>query len=486
MHVVVIGAYGSAGAAVASELAPHVGKRVDELTLVDDGDPGGGLCILEGCMPSKELLSAAAHRFEARDDGRLTGKPHELDLDRVVAEKNDRTRDWAGHRRESVHELAERDGIEFRHAPARFVDDRTVEIGGGPDEIGDGEIIEADYVVIATGSVPNVPALPGLDELSADRLYTSKDTLHTTDLPDTGVVMGFGYVGMEMVPYLAEAGVDCTVIEHDERPLDEADPEFGDELLAIYREEFDVDVRTEVYETSITETPDGVRLGLDDGTHVEADAVFQFTGRKPNLDPLELENTSLDPKLDGRASEAPEDGWIDATMRPPNDDRTFVVGDANGREPILHVAKEQGFQTAENIVRHARGQPVEPYTNVHHHVVFSGAGVYPFARVGHTPRSAAEAGHSTVVATRDASDDGVFKSKNVPHGLGRLVVDADDGTVLGWQGLHYHADTIAKTFQIAVEMELDVRELPDRAYHPTLPENVDGLIRECAAGVSDE
>ena len=77
----------------------------------------------------------------------------------------------------------------------------------------------------------------------------------------------------------------------------------------------------------------------------------------------------------------------------------------------------------------------------------------------------------------------MFKSKNVPHGLGRLVVDAEDGTVLGWQGLHYHADTMAKTFQIAVEMGLDVREMPDRAYHPTLPENVDGLIRECAAGV---
>ena len=482
MHIVVIGAYGSAGAAVAGDLAPHVGDAIDRLTLVDNGDPGGGLCILEGCMPSKELLSAAAHRFEARDDGRLTGEPPALDLERIVAEKNDRTRGWAGHRRAGIEELAERDGIEFHHAPARFLDDHVVEIGGdgggGGGETGgdgDGTVVEADYVVIATGSVPNDPDLPGYDAVS-DRIYKSEDTLHATEFPETGVVMGFGYVGMEMAPYLAEAGVDLTVIEHDERPLDEAEPAFGDELLAIYREEFDIEIRTEVYEESLERTESGVRLHLDDGTHVDAEAVFQFTGRKPNLEYLGLDNTAL----------APEPGWIDATMRPPNDDRTFVVGDVNAREPILHVAKEQGFQAAENILRDIDGRAAKPYTNVHHHVVFSGAGVYPFARVGHTARSATEAGHATVVATRTADSDGVFKSKNVPHGLGRLVVDAEDGTVLGWQGLHYHADTMAKTFQIAVEMGLDVREMPDRAYHPTLPENVDGLIRECAAGVEGE
>jgi len=76
----------------------------------------------------------------------------------------------------------------------------------------------------------------------------------------------------------------------------------------------------------------------------------------------------------------------------------------------------------------------------------------------------------------------VFKTKDVPEGLARLLV-ADDGTVLGYQGLHYHADVMAKTMQVVVEMELDVREVPDRAYHPTTPEIIDGLLRECAGAV---
>ena len=83
-HVVVIGAYGSAGVAVAEELS----GAVDRLTLIDDGEPGGGLCILRGCMPSKDVISAGAHRFRARHDERLDGLPA-VDLegprtDRVV------------------------------------------------------------------------------------------------------------------------------------------------------------------------------------------------------------------------------------------------------------------------------------------------------------------------------------------------------------------------------------------------------------------
>jgi len=85
-HVVIIGAYGSAGAAAADELADADGI---ELTLIDDGDPGGGLCILDGCMPSKEVLSAAAHRFQARHDGRLSGAVPDVDLEAVVSRKDD-------------------------------------------------------------------------------------------------------------------------------------------------------------------------------------------------------------------------------------------------------------------------------------------------------------------------------------------------------------------------------------------------------------
>ncbi|SEO45717.1 dihydrolipoamide dehydrogenase [Halogranum amylolyticum] len=468
MHVVIIGAYGSAGVAVAETLSEHVGETVDRLTLVDNGTPGGGLCILRGCMPSKEVLSAAAHRYQTRHDDRLVGDPPTIDLEETVATKDDHVLGFAEHRRAAVHRLTGREGVEFLHGTAAFVDDHTVhvaDVDGEPDE----RELDADYVVVATGSSVNVPDLDGIDEVD---YMTSDEVLDATELPDSGVVMGFGYIGMELVPYLREAGVsDLTVVEHDDRPLDEADPEFGDELLALYREEFDVEILTNTYERSLEPTEDGgVRLHVDrDGESdvVEAEQLFLFTGRRLAVDGLGLENTSI----------SIDEGWVDDTMQSRDDDRVFVVGDVNGKEQILHVAKEQGYVAGDNILAHARGEELERYENVHHHVVFSGAAVYPYARVGYSRFAADEAGLDYHAVMREASDDGVFKTKTTPRGRAELVVDADDGTVLGYQGLHYHADVMAKTMQVAVEMELDVRDLPDRAYHPTTPEILDGLFR---------
>ncbi|MEF8872658.1 MAG: NAD(P)/FAD-dependent oxidoreductase [Haloarculaceae archaeon] len=460
-HIAIVGAYGSAGVAVAQRLVevPDI-----ELTLVDDGDPGGGLCILRGCMPSKEVLSAAEHRFVARHDDRLDGPLPTVDTDRVVETKNDHTANFAAHRRAAVESLAEHDDVTFLTERATFVDDRTLRVGD--------RTLEPDYVVVATGSTVNVPDLPGIEDVPVE---TSADVLDATDFGDSGIVMGFGYIGLELVPYLAEAGeMDLTVIEHDARPLDEADPPFGDDLLSYYRDAFDITVLTETDEQRVEPTDDGgVRMTVEvDGTErtVEADQLFAFTGRRPALDGLGLDTTSIDP----------EPGWVRDTMQARDDDRVFVVGDANGKEPILHVAKEQGFLAASNIRAHRDGERLTEYENVHHHVVFSGLGVLPYARVAHSAESARDAGLEHITVTREATSDGVFKTKNVAEGRARLVV-GPDGTVLGWQGLHYHADVMAKTMQVIVEMGLDVRELPDRAYHPTTPEILDGLFREAAA-----
>ena len=456
-HVVVVGAYGSAGVAAAEALA----EADVELTLVDDGEPGGGLCILRGCMPSKEVLSAAAHRYQARHDDRLVGDVPDVDLNAVVERKDDNVLGYAEHRRSAVHDLAERDNVTFHHETATFVDDRTLDVGG--------ERIEADYVVLATGSTLHVPDLSGIDDVD---WMGSRDVLDATEFPDSGVVMGFGYVGLELVPYLTEAaGMDITVIEHDDRPLDDYHPSFGEELLDMYREEFGVEIRTEVREERVEATTDGgARVHLDDGSVAEGDQLFLFTGREPSF-PDGMATTAL----------SPEPGWVGDTMQAADDDRVFVVGDAVGDRMLLHTAKEEGYLAGRNISRREAGEPLEEYDPLPHKVLFSGAGVYPFASLGLTAEQARAAGHEVVTAQRDASDDGVFKAKVASRGTARLVVDADDGTVLGYHGLHYDADAMAKTMQVVLEGEIDVCELPDRAYHPTTPEILDGLFRETAA-----
>ncbi|MFW5939998.1 MAG: FAD-dependent oxidoreductase [Halolamina sp.] len=495
MHVVIIGAYGSAGVAVADGLVDHVGAEIDRLTLVDDGDPGGGLCILRGCMPSKEVLSAAAHRYQARADHRLNGPAHEMDLESVVETKDDHVLGFAEHRRGHVHDLAAQEGVEFVYATARLDGPNRVELYEGDDPAGGAtpshapdadpiRTLDADYVVVSTGSTLDVPDLPGIEEV---HYMDFADVLDATELPDSGVVMGFGYVGLEMVPYLAEAGVDLTVIEHDERPLDDAPPAFGDEVLEMYREEFGVDVLTTTDEKRLEPTDDGgVRLvyadraATDGAAHagqqhggertVEADELFLFTGRRPNVDGLGLESVGVDVGS----------GFVDDTMQAADAPTLFFPGDVNEKEPLLHIAKEQGQLTAENLLAHARGEDLAADEFTPHHVMFTGAGVYPYARVGHTAETAREELDDPIVTRRWAEDDGVFKTKDAPRGLAELIV-ARDGTVVGYQGLHYHADVMAKTMQVIVEMGLDAREIPDRSFHPTTPEIIDGLLREAVA-----
>lgn len=468
-HVAIVGAYGSAGVAVADEL---IGIEADgeiddlELTLIDDDDPGGGLCILRGCMPSKDVLSAAENRYRVRHDDRLSGTPT-ADPDAIVARKDDHVANFAEHRRVHVHDIAERENVEFLHERARFVGDRTLAVGSRE--------LEPDYVAIATGSTVSIPDFPGMEAVDP---LTSADVLDMTEFPDSAVVMGFGYVGLELVPYLAEVGgTDVTIIEHDERPLSDMEKVFGETLLEIYRERFGIEILTETDETRVEATGEGVRLHVErEGGEeaIEADRLCAFTGREPNVEGLGLEHTALEPG----------EGWVDSTMQAAGDDRVFVVGDANGREPILHVAKEQGFAAGKNVARMARGEESEPYANVPHHVIFAGLGVYPFARIGHTPGTAEELEMETVVVSREASSDGVFAVKGHPKGRATLVV-GEDGTVVGYQGLHYHADVMAKTMQVVIEMGLDVRDVPKRAYHPTTPEIIDGLFRTACEELGD-
>ncbi len=134
----------------------------------------------------------------------------------------------------------------------------------------------------------------------------------------------------------------------------------------------------------------------------------------------------------------------------------FVVGDVNGREPIVHVGKHQTKTAATNIQAHRTGKLLETHQPVHHHVIFSTLGRLPFVRVGYSEESATAAGIEDVTVDTTAADDGIVKAKDVPEGRARLVVGTG-GTLLGYQGLHYHADAMAKTMQLAVEMELNVR-----------------------------
>lgn len=113
-RAIILGAYGSAGVAAAEALVDE--PAIDQVTLIDDGDPGGGLCILRGCMPSKAVLSVAEHRYQARHNDRLHSDTT-VDLERTVERTRDQVDNFAAHRRAAVDRMTERDDVEFITIP---------------------------------------------------------------------------------------------------------------------------------------------------------------------------------------------------------------------------------------------------------------------------------------------------------------------------------------------------------------------------------
>lgn len=454
MDIAILGVYGSAGVAAADELSTHAGDKIDNLYLIDGGEPGG-LCILEGCMPSKAVLSSAKHAHDARSDPRVNADV-QVNTKETIEDKNKHISSFAHHREQSVKSIAQSDSVQLIEKDGYFRDENTIELE-------DGSSLSVDYSVVATGSSPNIPSIDGIDQVD---YLTSSDLLDMKSLPDSMAIIGFGAIGMEMSAYLASSGVDVTVVEHDESPIDNGSEDFGDELMDIYREEFGIDIITESYEQSVEKTDDGIRLELE-STDVHAEKLCVFAGRVPNTQSLGLENIT----------DSVADNWYDDDLKVTSTDSVYVAGDATGDRMILHIAKEQGLLVAENIMREIRGESIGKYSSPEHLVYFTGNGKYPFVRYG-ISGDEAEQKDDLLTISRKASTDGIFGLKNADKGLAKMVVEKDTGVIRGYEGLHLHADVMLKTMQVLIEQRAEVSNVPSRAYHPTTPELLDGLFRE--------
>lgn len=458
MHIAIIGAYGSAGVASANRLLEKSGNDVEKVTLIDGGQPGG-LCILRGCMPSKAVLSSSEHAHSANVDPRLDGEV-QVDTSATIEHKNKYIESFAEHRGDGVKEMAENDGFELIESEAKFLDEDTIELS-------DGSTVKPDYTILATGSRVNIPDIDGID--SVDYLKSS-DILDAKELPDSVIIIGFGTIGLEMSAYLSSAGVDVTVIEHDKKPLDIASEEFGYEVLDIYEDKFDIDIITETYEESVERTNDGgVRVNLtgDIPDKVKAEELCLFTGRNPNIEGLSLDNIGISTK----------EYNVKSNLRVEGTESVFAAGDVTGDRMILHIAKEQGVLAVDNILRDHKSRKLENFSSPQHIVYFCGNGKYPYARYGITGDESEEK-EELITVTRYASDDGIFKLKEASMGKAKLVVNKYTGEIKGYEGLHLHSDVMVKSIQIIIENNLTVQDVPSRAYHPTTPELLDGLIRD--------
>jgi dihydrolipoamide dehydrogenase len=324
------------GAGTAGLAAYRAAKAAGKSSVLIEGGPHGTTCARVGCMPSKLLIAAAeaAHvRHKWPELGlQLRGQIH---IDgRAVMERVKRERDrFVDFVLNSVAGIAPSDKL---HGFARFVDDHTLQLDSGQQ-------VRFSQAVIATGSSPSVPALL---RGAGDRLVVNDDVFDWDDLPRTAAVFGPGVIGLELGQALHRLGVSVHLFGRGGPVGPFTDPELRNYAAVTFRDDFYLDANAQI--RAIARTSEGVRIDYAEPSGQErtvlVDYVIAATGRTPNLDRLDLQNTSLE--LDARGVPL-----FDRQTLQCGASHIFIAGDANNDLPLLHEAADEGRIAGDNAAR---------------------------------------------------------------------------------------------------------------------------------------
>ena len=439
----VIGA-GPGGYAAAFRAA-DLGRKV---VLVDARATLGGVCLNEGCIPSKALLHAAAilHEMsEAKNWGIAVEERPPIDLEKLRARKDGIVATLTG----GLAGLARRRKVEVIQGFARF---------GGPGcvVVGDEELQFADCV-IATGSAP--VRLPGWPEDS--RIWDSTAALELRSVPARLAVVGGGIIGLEMATVYAALGSAVTVVELSPQIVPGADGEAA-AILRASLEASGCRILTGTRVTAITPGKETVDLELSGAVeeHVEADAVIQAVGRRADAGALDLAKAGLEARADGTLAVDPYGRTGKANI--------YAIGDVTGGPMLAHRATHQGKIAAEL----ASGHHPAPLSALIPSVAYTRP---ELAWIGQSLDQARAAG----VKARAASFPWQASGRNLTSGAGagagltRLVYCEESKRLLGATLVGTNAGELLAELTLAIEMGARLEDVALTVHaHPTLSETV--------------
>ena len=438
---IVIGA-GPGGYACAFRAA-DLGRKV---VLVDPRATLGGVCLNEGCIPSKALLHAAQVIREARDMsegwGITFGSP-KIDLDALRARKDKVVGALTG----GLTGLAARRKVQTVRGTATFTGANSLDI--------DGEAWTFDQAVIAVGSSP--VQLPGWPE--DGRIWDSTAALELREVPAHLAIVGGGIIGLEMATVYSALGAQVTVVELSDQIAPGADPD-AVRILHAALEAHNVSLHTATKVSAVKATAKAVELtceGSFEGT-LSAGAVIQSVGRKSNGTRVLPEKAGVD--IDARGIIA-----VDQSCR-TNVEGIFAIGDVTGNPMLAHRATHQGHVAAEVACGHAAALdtdliPSVAYTNPE------------MAWVGQTAAQAKADGRAHKVASFPWAASGRNLASGGGDGLTKLVYCPDTHRLLGATIIGSNAGELLAECTLAIEMGATLEDLALSVHaHPTVSETI--------------
>jgi pyruvate/2-oxoglutarate dehydrogenase complex dihydrolipoamide dehydrogenase (E3) component len=430
--VVVIGA-GPAGEVVAGRL----GEAGVEVALVEQHLVGGE-CSYYACMPSKSLLRPGELLAEV---GRVPGlKADRLDAAAVLAR-----RDEVIHDRDDSSQLPwlEQRGVTLVRGHGKLDGERRVRVA---EEV----LVARQAVVVATGSGPAMPPIPGLADV---RPWGNREATTAKKPPESLVILGGGVVGVELAQAWSSLGTRVVLLEGTPRVIVREEP-FASAEVGAALVEAGVEVRTESKAVGVSRAGEEVVVELAGGPSARGAELLVAVGRSVNTNELGLETVGLEP------SKPIEVG---SNLRSPRHDWLYAIGDANGRALLTHMGKYQGRLAADAIL--GKNVSVVSDSLLSPRVIFTDPQV---AAVGHTLGSAEAAG--MVVRAVDVDTSGTagasFVGRNTP-GTSRLVIDQVRGVIAGATFVGFEVGEMLHAATIAVIGEVPLERLVHAV--PTFP-----------------
>jgi len=420
------------------------GKRV---ALIEPG-PLGGTCLNVGCIPTKMLVAPADAVVEVERARRLGVSMHvdAIDFAAIMRRMRDSR---SGSQQHLQHMVGEWSGVKYVRAPGRFVSPGAVEAGG--------ERLEAGMIFIAAGARPLIPPIAGLDKVD---YLTNESALELTELPESMVIIGGGYIATEFCHFFAAMGTRVTVLEMMDGLVTSEEPEIS---AALQRElSSRMTIVTGVKVESVLTEDGGVKVTARKGTRgkartYRASHVLVAAGRRSNSDVLQVEQAGV---------EVDEKGFVvvDGHMR-TGQEGVYAVGDITGKAMFRHAANVQAAVAAANALD---GADVEMDYGAVPHAVYSSPQI---ASVGLTEARAREAGYD-VVTTMTAYSS-VAKGEALDEGTGFTKVIVERGTerILGFHIVGPYAPMLIQEVVNAMQSGGHLDEIARGIHiHPELTE----------------
>jgi len=428
--------------------ALHAADHGMKVTLVDEDPKLGGVCLNRGCIPSKALLHVAKlirEAHEAAEWGLSFGEP-KLDLEKLRAFVQTKV---VGKLTGGIAQLTKGRGVDVVKGHATFVDANTVDVGG--------EQIRFKNCIIATGSVP---AVPKPWQLGDDRIMDSTGALLLPDVPKRMLVIGGGYIGLEIGSVYAALGAKITVVEALENILAMADRDLVVPLEKKLRGEFEA-IYTSTKVAKLEATAEGIIVsleGADAPASLTFDRVLVSVGRRPNFANLGLDKAGV--KQDDR-------GFITVNKkRQSNVPHIQAIGDIAGEPGLAHKATAEARVAVEVLL----GEPAEWSPRAIPAVIFTDPEI---AWAGLTQKEAEErkVPHEVLKFPWAASGRAVSIART--EGTTKMLVDPESKRVLGVGICGANAGEMIAESVLAIEMGAVARDVLESIHpHPTLGETV--------------